>query len=109
MIPKYLFVVHVEHRPTGPNEQENPNYEALQGASAYASMTLRKQTVRTVTKNVTTESDSVTNTRNADRPHYSRRCSSSTRGVVVGIAFAADPERAAVERDAATLMCGSSD
>jgi hypothetical protein len=67
-------------------------------------MALRKPTVRTVTKNVTTESDSVTNTRKADRPHYSRRRSSSTRGVVVGIAFAADPERADVERDAATLM-----
>jgi hypothetical protein len=46
----------------------------------------------------------VTKTRKADQPHYSRRRSSSTRGVVVGIAFAADPERAAVERDAATLM-----
>jgi hypothetical protein len=55
-------------------------------------------------KNVRTESDSVTNTRKADRPHYSRRRSSSFRGVVVGIAFAADPERADVERDAATLM-----
>jgi hypothetical protein len=75
-------------------------------------MALRKPTVRTVTisssQNVTTESDSVTNTRKADRPLYSRRCSPSTRGVVVGIAFAADPERAAVERDAATLMRGFS-
>jgi hypothetical protein len=39
----------------------------------------------------------------ADRPHYNRRCSSSTRAVFFRIACAADPERPAVERDA-TLM-----
>ena len=49
MIRKYPFVVDVEHRPTGPERrQENHNYETLQGASAYASIALKKPTVHTV-------------------------------------------------------------
>jgi hypothetical protein len=40
----------------------------------------------------------------ADRPHYDRRCSSTRVAVLFRVAGAADPERAAVERDAATLM-----
>src|SRR5438552_1433836 len=49
VIPKYPFVVHVEHRPIGPERrQENHNYETLAGATAYAAMALKKPTVRTV-------------------------------------------------------------
>jgi len=56
MIPKYAFIVHVEHRPTGPERrQENHNYETLQGATAYAGIALKKPTVRTVTISVILE------------------------------------------------------
>ena len=55
MIPKYPFVVHVGIGRRAPNEQEKHNYETLQGASAYASIALKKPTVRTVTISVILE------------------------------------------------------
>jgi hypothetical protein len=93
MISKYPFVAHVGHLCNLARRQPIREYSAEKADCVHG--------------HITTESDSVTNTRKADRPHHSRRCSSSTCGLVVGIAFAADPECADVERDAATVMRGS--
>ena len=46
--PKYAFQVLVEHKNGPEHRRETHNYETLAGATAYASIVIRKPTVHTV-------------------------------------------------------------
>lgn len=55
MIPKYAFQVAVDYNHAGAIRRESKNYESLQGAHAYAAMTIRKSNVRRVRVSIVIE------------------------------------------------------